>query len=83
MDLFGKNGIVWHQEVAFARKLLAWKYQNAGIDLPDEAVLQAHAQKIVADAHEIAKKRGRNVLEILKNQVKDLKNNITDQEKRK
>ena len=51
--------------------------------LPDDAVLQANAQRIVADAHEISKKRGRNVLEILKTQAKDLKNSITDQEKKK
>ncbi|MFN2436576.1 MAG: hypothetical protein ABR513_05755 [Desulfotignum sp.] len=73
MDLFGKNGIVRQQEIAFAKKLLAWKYEKSGIGLPDEAVLQAHAQKIVADAHEIAKKRGRNVLEILKAQINDIR----------
>jgi hypothetical protein len=83
MDLFGKNGIVRQQEIAFARKLLVWKYQNSGIDLPDEVSLQAHAQKIVADAHEIAKKRGRNVLEIVKMQIKDFRNTHTDQEKMK
>jgi hypothetical protein len=83
MGLFGKNGIVRQQEIAFAKKLLVWKYDKSGIGLPDEAVLQAHAQKIVADAHEIAKKRGRNVLKIVKMQIKDFRNTITDQEKMK
>lgn len=83
MRLFGKNGIVRQQEIAFAKKLLVWKYENAGTALPNEALLRSMAEKVVADAHEIARKRGRNVLEILKTQVKDLKNSITDQEKKK
>ena len=83
MPLFGKNGIVRQQEIAFAQKLLVWKYENAGASLPDETVLQSMAEKVVTDAHEIARKRGRNVLEIFKTQVKDLRDNITDQEKRK
>jgi hypothetical protein len=83
MDLFGKKGFVRHQEIAFARKLLVWKYQNSGIALLNEAELQTHAQKIVADAHEIAKKRGRNVLEILKAQINDIRNKMKDQEKMK
>lgn len=83
MRLFGKNGIVRQQEIAFARKLLVWKFDNAGTAIPDETVLRSMAEKVVADAHAIARKRGHNVLEILKTQVKDLKNNITDQEKKK
>lgn len=83
MRLFGKNGIVRQQEIAFARKLLVWKYENAGAAMPEETVLQSMAEKVVADAHEIARKRGRNVLEILKTQVKDLRDNIANQEKRK
>ena len=46
-------------------------------------MLRSMAEKVVADAHEIAQKRGRNVLEIVKTQVKDLKNSMTDQEKKK
>jgi hypothetical protein len=83
MRLFGKNGIVRQQEIAFAKKLLVWKYENAGAALPDETVLRSMAEKVVADAHEIAQKRGRNVLEILKTQAMDLKNSITDKEKKK
>ncbi|MBU1340314.1 MAG: hypothetical protein KKE44_18455 [Proteobacteria bacterium] len=73
MAIFGKNGFVWKQEVAFARKLLVWRYEQSGTALPDEAVLSAHAQKVVEDAHRIAKKNGSNVLEILKKQVRDIK----------
>ena len=72
MAIFGKNGFIRKQEVAFARKLLAWQYETSGIALPDEAAISAHAEKIVEDAHRIAKKTGSNVLEILKNKVKDI-----------
>lgn len=74
MAIFGKNGFVRKQEVAFARKLLVWKYNQSGTVLPDEKALSAHAQKIVDDAHVIAKKGGSNVLEIVKDAVTDMKN---------
>lgn len=73
MAIFGKNGFVWKQEVAFAKKLLVWKYEKAGSALPDEATISVHAEKIVGDAHIIAKKSGSNVLEILKDAVKNIK----------
>ncbi len=74
MAFFGKNGFVRKQEVAFAKKLLAWKYQNAGRDLPSDAEITAHAQQVVEEAHVIAKERGTNVLEILKGMIRDFKN---------
>ncbi len=74
MVIFGKNGFVRKQEVAFAKKLLVWKYEKSGTALPDEAAISAHAEKVVEDAHIIAKKSGSNVLEILKDTVKDIKN---------
>lgn len=74
MAVFGSKGFVRKQEVAFARKLLVWKYEKSGAALPDEASLKAYAEKVVDDAHVIAKKRGSNVLEILKDTVKDMKN---------
>ncbi len=72
MAIFGKNGFIRKQEVAFAKKLLAWQYDKSGIALPDEAAMSAHAEKIVEDAHRVAKKSGSNVLEILKSKVKDI-----------
>ena len=74
MAIWGKNGFIRKQEVSFARKLLIWKYNQSGTALPDEKALSAHAQKIVDDAHVIAKKSGSNVLEIMKDAVKDVKN---------
>ncbi len=74
MAIFGKNGFVRKQEVAFAKKLLIWKYEKSGRAQPDDAVISAHAKKVVEDAHIIAKRSGRNVLEILKDSLKDMKN---------
>lgn len=74
MAIFGKNGFVRQQEVAFAKKLLVWKYENSGTALPGDAAISAHAEKVVDEAHIIAKKSGTNVVEILKALVKDIKN---------
>ena len=73
MAVFGKNGFIRQQEIAFAKKLLVWKFQKTGTALPDDALLSAHAKKIVADAHVIARKRGKNILEIVKHQIDDFK----------
>ncbi len=73
MAVFGKNGFIRQQEVAFAKKLLVWKYEQSGTALPGEAAISAHAEQVVEDAHRIAKKSGNNVMEILKQTIKDFK----------
>ncbi len=74
MAIFGKNGLVRKQEVAFAKKLLVWKYEKSGTMLPDEAALSTHAKKVVDEAHIIAKKNGSHLLDIIKDTVKNIKN---------
>ncbi|MCP3874902.1 MAG: hypothetical protein GY699_17340 [Desulfobacteraceae bacterium] len=74
MAIFGKNGFIRKQEIAFAKKLLVWQYETSGAALPDDATIFAHAEKIVDEAHLIAKKKGSNILEIIKEAVKDIKN---------
>ena len=74
MVIFGMNGFIRKQEVALAKKLLVWKYEKSGTALPDDTAISAHAEKIVKDAHIIAKESGSNVLEILKHRVTDIKN---------
>ena len=73
MAIFEKFKFVRKQEIAFAKKLLIWKYKKTGIALPDEAAISAQAKKIVDDAHIIAKESGSNVLEIMKDKIKDIK----------
>lgn len=72
MAIFGKNGFIRKQEIAFAKTLLARQYEKSGSALPDEAAMSMHAEKIVEDAHRIAKKSGSNVLEILKNKIREM-----------
>ncbi len=73
MAIFGKTGFIRKQEVAFARKLLIWKYENSGATVPDDAALSIHAKKVVDEAHIIAKKSGSNLLDIIKDSVKNIK----------
>lgn len=61
------------QEIGFAKKLLVWKYEKSGMVTPDETVLSAHAEKVVDQAHILAKNTGSNVFEILKESVKGIK----------
>lgn len=72
MALFGKNGFVRKQEIAFAKRLIVWKYEKAGITLPDDSVITTYAEKIVDDAHVVAQKRGKNIWDIIKEAVRDL-----------
>lgn len=76
MAIWGKNGLIRKQEVALAKKLLAWKFKNSSMALPNETTISAHAEKIVADAHKMATERGCNVLEIIKDKVNDFKKNL-------
>lgn len=73
MAIFGKNGFVRKQEVAFAQRLIVWKYKESDTALPDDAAILAYAEKVVDDAHNIVKKRGSNVLEIMKDTIKKIK----------
>jgi len=50
MAIFGKNGFIGKQEVAFAKKLLVWQYEKSGAALPHEAAIYDYAKKIVDDA---------------------------------
>ena len=66
-------GFIRQQEERMAMRLLAWQYQRMKVAVPAEAELERRAVKLVADAHRIAKERGRNVLSIIKELVEDLK----------
>ena len=65
-------GFFKNQEIKLAVRMLRWKYQNAGIPLPEESVIEKNAEKIVDDAHRIAKERGSNVMSIIKDLVAEI-----------
>ena len=61
------------QEEKLAMRFLSWQYQKLDVPVPDDAELARQAAKIVAEAHQIARERGRNVVSIMKDLIADLK----------
>ncbi len=61
------------QEEKMAARLLQWHFQRQGEPPPDGEVLQRMAAELVTKAHAVAKKRGQNVMVILKELVEDLR----------
>ncbi len=66
-------GFIRRQEEQMALRLLEWQYKRMNIPLPVESELKHRADKLADDAHQIARKRGKNVLSIIKDLVGDLK----------
>ena len=68
-------GFFRQQEEKLAMRFLNWQYQKLNMPVPDEVELARQAAKIVAEAHEIARQRGSNVVTIMKDLISDLKKN--------
>ena len=68
-----KVGFFRQQEERMAMRFLAWRYQELRTPVPDDAQLKIQAAQIVAEAHRIARERGRNVLAIIKDLIEDIK----------
>ena len=54
-------------------RLLAWHYEKNAIVMPPPSELKQQADRLVSDAHRIARERGRNVMSIIKDLVADIK----------
>ena len=52
---------------------LSWQYEKLKKPIPTEDVLEQQAVKIVAEAHDIARKRGHNVMSIIKDLIAEIK----------
>ena len=61
------------QEERLAVRYLIWRYERAKTPVPSKQELEQRAAKIVADAHRIARKRGSNVVGIIKELIDDIK----------
>ena len=66
-------GFFRQQEERLAVRFITWRYEKLGKPIPDAAELKIQASKIVAEAHRIARERGRNVVAIIKDLVNDIK----------
>jgi hypothetical protein len=65
-------GFIRRQEEKLALQYLIWSYQKDQHPLPNAKQLQQLASKLVDDAHRIALERGRNVVSIMKELVKEM-----------
>ncbi len=73
--MFGvrEMGFFRQQEERLAIRFMTWRYQKLNRPVPDETELRIQASNIVAEAHRIARERGRNVVAIIKDLVNDIK----------
>jgi len=67
-------GFIRDHEERLVIGLLTAKYQKKNLPVPDISELKRQAARIVDEAHGIARERGKNVLSIIKNTAKELKN---------
>ncbi len=65
-------GFFRNQQIKAAVRLLSWQYEKNESERPNQAFLQRQAEKLVDDAHRIARERGGNVLSILKEMAADI-----------
>ncbi len=72
-------GFFRKQQERLAEHFIRRQYEKKGLAPPDDITLSLQAAQMVAEAHHIAKKRGQNVLTILKELADDL---ITDLKRR-
>ena len=64
-------GFIRNQEEKLAAKFLRWQYEKQKLSLPAEADLMTQTVRIVDEAHRIARERGGNLFEIMKELVSD------------
>jgi hypothetical protein len=64
-------GFIRQQEEKLAVRFLRWQYEKQGLATPVENDLERLAARIVDDAHRIARERGGNLLDIMKELVQD------------
>lgn len=62
-------GFIRNQEEKLAAKFLRWQYEKLKLPLPTKADLMTQTARIVDEAHRIARERGGNLLEIMKELV--------------
>ncbi len=68
----GAMGFIRKQEEKLALRLLIWQYGKKRLPLPPLLELHRQAALVVGQAHDIAAKRGRNVISIIKEVAGDI-----------
>jgi hypothetical protein len=66
-------GFIRNQQEKLALKFLAWRHTKEGLPLPALSILRKQASDLVDEARAIAKKRGANIVSIIKELADDIK----------
>jgi len=66
-------GFIRQQQERLAIRFLQWQYQKMNLPLPATSEIEGQARRIVEEAHQIARDRGRNVIAIVKELIRDIK----------
>ena len=66
-------GFIRRQEERLAERLLRWHYEKNNLPVPSEAALRVRSGRMVEEAHRIGARRGRNLMDILNDLIRDLK----------
>jgi hypothetical protein len=64
-------GFFRNQEEKLTARILRWQHEKQKVPMPPESEIRRNAGRIVEDAHRIAKERGGNLLDIMKELVQD------------
>ena len=64
---------VRRQQERLVTRYLIWQYQKMKLPVPADSELEGQARKIIEEARQIARKRGRNLMAIVKDMIADLK----------
>jgi hypothetical protein len=66
-------GFLRQQEIRAAMRFLQWRYEEQQMPLPAAERLGQQAERIVDEAHRIAKERGQNVIAIMKELANEIR----------
>ena len=67
-------------EKKLTKGLIKWKFKRDGLPTPDEKLLDDGSERIVDEAHNIVKRRGKTILEELRQAKKEFLKAYRDEE---
>ena len=73
MEHSEQMGFIRQQEIKAAIRYLQWQYEKQNMPSPPADHLSRQAERIVDEAHRIARERGQNVIAIVKELVKEVR----------
>jgi hypothetical protein len=80
LSSFGKK--IRAAEKGFTKGLIKWRIKRGGLPPADEETLDKSSERVVDEAHRIVKKRGKTVLEELKQAKKEFLKAYRDEDEK-